>query len=493
MKLNKTLFMMSLFTFLLQAQTYDIVIKGGRVIDPETGFSGVRNVGILADRIAEISSRPLTGAILVNAKGLVVSPGFIDLHAHGQTNDAHKYQARDGVTTALEMEGGVAFIKEWIDVKRDKSIVNYGGTVPHGLLRAFAMDSNLKIGKKMTNQVKKEGYKEEVLLGKLLDETIASASYKSMSQKEIDRSHKLMDSYLKDGALGIGVPVGYYPGATAGEIFQVYEFAKSKDVPVYTHTRGFGLPGLQEAMANATTSGASVHLVHANSMSLGEIETTLSMVESAQNLGLDITTEVYPYTAASTSLESVIFDEGWKKTLNITYEDLQWEATGERLNSKTFYEYRKKGGVIIIHMMKPEWITKGVSHPITMIASDGMPYAPGAHPRTAGTFSRVLGKYVRKERAMDLMTALKKMTIMPARRLEGVSPMMRNKGRLQIGADADITIFNPKMIIDKADFKGLKYSEGVEFVLVNGTLVVKDGKIVETTFPGRPILGKYRR
>jgi N-acyl-D-aspartate/D-glutamate deacylase len=345
------------------------------------------------------------------------------------------------------------------------------------------------------NKVKKEGYIEDGLdglLGNLFHEA-ASANYKSMTQKEIDRSHKLMESYLKSGALGIGVPVGYYPGATAGEIFQVYEFAKTKDVPVYTHTRGFGLPGLQEAMANASTSGASVHLVHANSMSLGEIETTLSMVTSAQNLGLDITTEVYPYTAASTSIESVIFDEGWKEKLNISYKDLQWEATGERLNNKSFYEYRKKGGVIIIHMMKPEWIKKGVSHPVAMIASDGMPYAPGAHPRTAGTFSRVLGKYVREERAIDLMTALKKMTIMPAKRLEGVSPMMRNKGRLQVGADADITIFDPKKVIDKADFKGLKYSEGVQFVLVNGSFVVKGEKIVENIFPGRPILGKYRK
>jgi N-acyl-D-aspartate/D-glutamate deacylase len=493
MKLNKMLLIMSISAVLLQSQTYDIVIKGGRVMDPETGFSGVRNVGIRGDRIVEISARPLSGTILIEAKGLVVSPGFIDLHAHGQTNAAHKYQVMDGVTTALEMEGGVAFYREWIETKKGNSIVNYGGTAPHGFLRASAMDSNLKIAKKMANQVKKEGLNLEGLAGKLFDEALASASYKPMTQKEIDRSHQLMESYLKAGALGIGVPVGYYPGATAGEIFQVYEFAKSKNVPVYTHTRGFGLPGLQEAMADATTSGASVHLVHANSMSLGEIETTLSMVESAQNLGLDITTEVYPYTAASTSLESVLFDEGWKKTLNITYEDLQWEATGERLNSKTFYEYRKKGGIVIIHMMKPEWIKKGVSHPVAMIASDGMPYAPGAHPRTAGTFSRVLGKYVRKERVMDLMTALKKMTIMPAKRLEGASSMMRNKGRLQIGADADITIFDPNRIIDKADFKGLKYSEGVEFVLVNGTLVVKDGKIVETTFSGRPILGKYRQ
>ena len=142
------------------------------------------------------------------------------------------------------------------------------------------------------------------------------------------------------------------------------------------------MPGIQEAMAAATTAGASVHIVHANSMSLGEIETTLSMVESAQKNGLDITTEVYPYTAASTSLESILFDEGWKETLNISYNDLQWEKTGERLNKRTFYEYRKKGGVVIIHMMKPEWIKIGVSHPVSIIASDGMPYAPGAHPRT---------------------------------------------------------------------------------------------------------------
>ena len=143
--------------------------------------------------------------------------------------------------------------------------------------------------------------------------------------------------------------------------------------------------------------------------------------------------------------------------------------------------------------MKPDWIRKGVSNPITMIASDGVPYAPGAHPRSAGTYARVLGKYVRKERVMDLMTALKKMTIMPAKRLEGTAPMMRNKGRIQIGADADITIFNARTVIDKADFKGLKYSEGIEFVLVNGIFVVKDGKNVKNTFPGRPILGKYRK
>lgn len=144
-------------------------------------------------------------------------------------------------------------------------------------------------------------------------------------------------------------------------------------------------------------------------------------------------------------------------------------------------------------MMKPEWIIKGVSHPVAMIGSDGMPYAPKAHPRTAGTFSRVLGKYVREEKALTLMDALKKMTIMPANRLEKVSPMMSRKGRLQIGADADITIFDPETIIDKADFKGLQYSVGVKHVLINGVLVVEDETIKDNVFPGKAIVSKFKR
>ena len=145
-----------------------------------------------------------------------------------------------------------------------------------------------------------------------------------------------------------------------------------------------------------------------------------------------------------------------------------------------------------MHMMKPEWIKAGIRDPRTLIASDGMPYAPGAHPRTAGTFSRVLGKYVREENTIGLMEALSKMTLMPAKRLENIAPSMRQKGRLQIGADADITVFDPTQVIDKADFSTLRFSQGITHVLVNGTLVVKEGKTVENAFPGRPVLGKYR-
>ena len=487
------------------SQPYDIVIKQGRVIDPETDLDQICNIGIIGNQISDITKNSINGKVTINAKGLVVSPGFIDLHAHGQTNSAHRYQLKDGVTTALEMESGVAFIERWIEAKKGKSLVNFGATAPHGFLRSIAMTKNKRTADQLIDHFSKNEIKiedsssdesklsrEDERLKKLFN-SLSSSNYESQTFNETEETKKLIKNYMEKGALGIGLPVGYYLGASAGEIFEIYKLAKTLDVTIYTHTRGFGMPGIQEAMAAATTAGASVHIVHANSMSLGEIETTLSMVESAQKNGLDVTTEVYPYTAASTSLESILFDEGWKETLNISYNDLQWEKTGERLNKKTFYEYRKKGGVVIIHMMKPEWIRVGVSNPISIIASDGMPYAPGAHPRTAGTFSRILGKYVREEKVLDLVTALKKMTIMPAKRLEKIAPSMARKGRLQVGADADITIFNPNTIIDNADFSGLKYSEGVQTVIIDGKIIVKEGRIIENVFPGKPILSKYKK
>ena len=189
-----------------------------------------------------------------------------------------------------------------------------------------------------------------------------------------------------------------------------------------------------------------------------------------------------------------MFDEGWQERLGISYGDLQWVATGERLTKETFQSYRKTGGIVIIHSMKPEWIRYGIASTNTIIASDAMPYAPLAHPRTAGTFSRVLGKYVREDKVIDLTTAIEKMTLLPAKRLEGIAPMMHYKGRIQIGADADITIFNPNTVIDKATFeKGLAFSEGIEYVMVNGLFVLKNGKTIANVFPGQPVYGKYKK
>lgn len=474
-----------------QTPTFDIVLKNGRVIDPATEFDGIRNVGIRGDKIVEITSDNISGTKEIDATGLIIAPGFIDLHVHGMTNEAHAYQVRDGVTTALELEAGIPFLKDWIAAKSGNSIVNFGATVPHSTVRTMAMGNYSHYIDEAKKIIEKEGFGSPALMK--LQINLGKANYQPLSEEAIQRMKPIIEDGLADGALGIGVPVGYYPGATHGEIYRVYETAAIYQAPIFSHTRGFGMPGIQEAIANATTSGAPLHIVHANSLSLSEIQVTLDMVASAQKRGLDVTTEVYPYTAASTSLESAIFDEGWQEKLGISYGDIQWEATGERLTEVTFNEYRKKGGIVIIHMMKPEWILKGIQDNRTMIGSDGMPYAPKAHPRTAGTFSRVLGRYVREQKAVSLMDALKKMTIMPAQRLENIAPMMLQKGRLQVGIDADITIFNAETIIDKADFTGLQFSEGVEFVVINGVLIVENGELIENTFPGRAIVGKYRK
>ena len=196
---------------------------------------------------------------------------------------------------------------------------------------------------------------------------------------------------------------------------------------------------------------------------------------------------MYPYTAGSTSLESAIFDPGWQERQGITFKDLQWVNTGERLTAETFEKFRRQGGSVVVFSIPEDAVRVAVANPIVMIASDGPRITgPKVHPRGQGTFSRVLGHYVREEKALDLMTALKKMTLMPAERLEKRAPMFGDKGRIRVGADADITVFDATTVIDKATYENpLQYSEGIRFVLVNGVPVVKDGQFVDGVFPGR--------
>ena len=471
-------------------EAYDIVLSGGRVMDPETGLDAVRNVGIRGDRIVEISERRLQGGDVIDVSGLVVAPGFIDLHAHGQTNEANEYQAHDGVTTALELESGRAFVAEWVQSRTGDSVLNFGTTVSHGGSRWQVMAQYADLLSEVEARIGSEGLTNEIL--HLRGET-RDANYMSLAESELARLPGVLTEGLTEGALGIGSAVGYFPAATRDEVFRVYQLAAGHNAPVFTHVREGGISAIQEVLSNAAVTGAPLHIVHMNSMVLGDISVALEMVASAQSQGLDVTTEVYPYTAASTYLESAMFDPGWQERVAVSYGDLQWVATGERLTEETFAAYREEGGAVIIHMMRPEWIEQGVVSPATMIASDGMPYAPGAHPRSAGTFARVLGRYVRQTGSLSLMDALAKITIRPAKRLDQIAPSMRLKGRVQVGSDADITVFDPASIIDAATFEdGLKFSERVHHVLVNGTFVVRDGDTVSGVRPGRPVLGRYR-
>ena len=468
---------------------YDIVLIGGRVIDPETKLDAIKNVGIIQNRIAQISSEPLKGKQTINVAGLVVAPGFIDLHVHGRTNKEQEYQLHDGLTTALELEWGVENLKEWYASRQSKALINYGASVcwPYERFKAINKDE------KLLTELREKSSKGESSLATMQDK-IQHTYTMPIESNQMNAVLENIKTSLAEGGVGIGVPIGYLPKTNPKEMYEVFQLAGEIKSLVFTHVRQPDIISIQEVIADATLTNAPLHIVHINSMSLGNIQLAIDMVNAAQKNHFDISTELYSYTAASTRLQSAMFEDGWQERLGISYGDLQWQATGERLTKETFEKYRKEGGIIIMHMMKPEWIKAGIAASGVMIASDGMPYAPLAHPRTAGTFSRVLGKYVREEKVIDLNSAIEKMTLMPAKRLEGISPMMRFKGRMQVGADADITIFNPNTVIDKATFeKGLAFSEGIEYVIVNGVFALKNGKTVNNTFAGQAVFGKFKK
>ena len=468
---------------------YDVVLSGGRVIDPETKLDAIKNVGIINNRIAEISSEPLKGKETINVSGLVVAPGFIDLHVHGRTNIEQEYQLHDGLTTALELEWGIENLKEWYATRKSKALINYGASVCWPYERFKAIDKYKDaVSKFFETSIRGESSIEK------RNSVILPAAAEQITAEEMNKTLDNIKSSLGEGGIGIGVPIGYLPKSNPTEMYKVFQLAGELNVLVFTHVRNPDMISIQEVIANAALTKAPLHIVHINSMAMGNIQLGLNMVNDAQKKGLDISTELYPYTAGSTSIESAIFNDGWQEKLGISYGDVQWVATGERLTKETFEVYRKTGGTVILHTMKPEWIKTGIAAPGVIIASDGMPYAKLAHPRTAGTFSRVLGKYVREDKVIDLITAIEKMTLLPAKRLENIAPMMRFKGRIQIGADADITIFNPNTIIDKGTFEnGPAFSEGIEYVIVNGVVVLRNGKTVDNVFPGQAVYGKFKK
>ncbi len=457
-------------TIAAQAENFDVVIKGGRVIDPETGLDGIRNIGISGKVITSISTEEMTGKVILDANGLVVSPGFIDLHAHGQNTVAQTYQVRDGVTTALELEGGSYPITEHLVRRKGSSLINYGYSSGHGGARIAVKKGDLK-----------------------------KAFHEPASKEELADILKNVEQALDEGGMGIGFPLDYFSlGVSEAELEGLFRLAARRKVPLFIHIRmsddASNPSGFQELVDMTRKTGASMHMVHIVSTGLQRVPLYLEMIDKAQAEGLDITSELYPYTAGSTGINSGIFDHDWQSKFGVSYGDIEWPPTGERFTGKEMWDqYRAENpeGIIIIHAMTEEWVEEAMSHPGVIIASDGMPIETldqRAHPRGMGTYARVLGRYVREKAIITLPDAISRMSYLPAKRLQDFTPAMKNKGRLQEGADADITIFDPENVIDLATFaKPNQYSKGITHVIVAGQIVVKDEKLQENIFPGQPI------
>jgi hypothetical protein len=275
----------------------------------------------------------------------------------------------------------------------------------------------------------------------------------------------------------------------------MFRLAAERKLPVYTHVRSSGriepgssIESVSEVIGAAAITGASLHIVHINSSCTRDSLECLSMIEGARARRLDVTTEAYPYIAGMTAINSALFNPGWQEKMGISYGELLLPETGERLTKERFDALHNSNTThfVVIFSNTQEMVDQVIKHPLVMIASDGL----AGHPRNAGTFSRVLAQYVREKGTISLIDALRKMSLMPAQMLERSTAEARQKGRLQEGYDADIVVFDAKTISDRSTYeKPMEPSIGVRYLIVGGTIVVNEGKIVPDVFPGRALKG----
>ena len=453
----------------LSAQSYDLVIANGRVIDPESNLNAIRWVGINGSTIRAVSPNALKGRTVIDAKGLVVAPGFIDLHEHGQDPEAYRFQAQDGVTSTFELEVGTADVGGWYAAREGKSAINFGVSIGHIPVRMKVM---------------KDG-------GDFVPS--GPGAHKTATPEQISEMKRLMERGFHEGAVAAGLGPTYTPAATRWEILEMFRVAARFKASCHVHLRGNAESGepeanLEEVLAATAITGAPLQVVHINSSSLSHAPQMLQMIAEARAHGLDVTTEMYPYTAGETRIESARFDS-WVDRPDPDYRNIMWVATGERLTKASFQRYRKTGGNAILFNNTEDMIDLILRNPLPMIASDGFGFETGnSHPRSAGTHARILGRYVREQHVTTLDDAIRKMTLMPAQRLEARVPAMKNKGRIRPGADADINVFDPQTVRDRSTYeKGKVPSDGVRYLLVNGRFVIRDGKLDANATPGKPI------
>jgi len=487
--------------FTASAADYDLVILNGRVMDPESNFDAVRNLGVKGGKIAKITKDKISGKETIDATGHVVAPGFIDLHAHGQDPYAIKLMLRDGATTVLELEAGAFPVSDYYNERKGKSQANYGASVGHVWARLEAMDGvdphGLGLYSGAINATAKDGSKW---------------STERSTPEDMKKILANVEQGLREGGVGLSFPIGYYTAVGSPEVNKVAGLAKRYNTFITSHVRYLaqippsGYLGLEEVLSVATANEVPLIMHHVPSNCLALTPDCLDLIDQAQKAGHKVVGEVYPYTFGSSIIGADYLGEGFQERTGMDYKDILYVKTGERMTKELLAKYRKEdpGGMMIMDHIKKEDMLAAFKREGVFFGSDSVPFSDDkggipawdapygvgkGHPRGAGTRGKVL-KMVREDKEIPLMEAIAKLTYLQAKFLEDMVPDMKLRGRLKPGAIADVTIFDPATVTDNSSIETGKNSlpsTGIPYVIVNGTVVVKNSKVLKGVYPGQPI------
>jgi hypothetical protein len=488
------------------------ILRGGRVIDPAAGTETIADVVIVDGRVSEITpAADDRDATVVDVTGLVVGPGFVDLHSHVHTISAQRLQAFDGVTTNLELEAGLAPIElAYARAAEEGRVLNYGysaswAEVRGQVLAGIAPTADFHGG-------------SDILLS-------TPDWQRSSTRAELDAWLGLLDEELGAGALGIGVLIGYAPESDPAEYLAVARLAAKAGAPTFTHVRDLAgvegtapIAGTRELTVAAAETGAAMHHCHVNSTSRRHIDEALAVIGASQAAGSRVSMEAYPYGMGSTSIGAYFLDPDVLKTAGLGPSNIVMLGTGERIeDARRLNEIRATdpaAGCLIEFLddrveEEAALLRRALEFPDAIVASDAgavewpdgsmdtreWPLPPGGstHPRTSGTFARSLRLLVREHGMWNWVEAFRRCSYLPARILDDIAPAIRTKGVLAPGADADLVVLDPATITDNATAADpTRPSSGVRHLIVGGTFVIRDGELDVDAYPGQPVRGVPR-
>jgi N-acyl-D-aspartate/D-glutamate deacylase len=484
-----------------------ILVRGGRVCDPGTGFDGIGDVLVEDGRIAAVAGsieRP--DAAVIDATGLVVGPGFIDVHSHTHSVTGHWLQAFDGVTTALDLETGLSPVDEAY-----RRAATAGRPLNYGFSASWALSRGTTL----------LGIPADPDIQATLDLLGREDWQRSSSPRELAALLAILEDELADGALGIGVLIGYAPHSDPGEYRAVADLAARADAPVFTHIREIAetdpttpVDGADEVVRVAGETGVAIHHCHVTSTSRRHLDRTLAGIDAARRAGSRVTVEAYPYDAGATAIGAAFLAPERLAARGMVPSDIVVVATGERVaDAARLRQLRAEdpGATCINRYLHEEdpadaaLIRLPFEMPDSMPASDGMavvgipdavwplPAGGRTHPRTGGTFTKTLRLMVRETGAWTWPEAFRRSSYLPARLLDDVAPAARAKGHLGVGADADIVVLDPHTVSETATYlDSTRPARGVRHLIVSGEPVIRDGELLPDARPGRALRGAPR-